>query len=151
VFVERRRARWTITAVGGADAERLTREREVRPPPLWFGSAPGGQVVFGLPGNPVAALACLVRFVLPALDLAAGAIPNPPERIALADAIEGRRMTTFLPVKVSTAGGIASIAIPRPPNGSGDFLALAGTTGFVELPPRPEGYPAGFTAELYRW
>jgi molybdopterin molybdotransferase len=119
--------------------------------PLWFGSAPGGQVVFGLPGNPVAALACLVRFVLPALDLAAGAIPNPPERIALADAIEGRRMTTFLPVKVSTAGGIASIAIPRPPNGSGDFLALAGTTGFVELPPRPEGYPAGFTAELYRW
>jgi molybdopterin biosynthesis enzyme len=43
------------------------------------------------------------------------------------------------------------LASAPPPQGSGDFLALAGTDGFVELPPRPEGYPAGFMADFYRW
>ena len=36
-------------------------------------------------------------------------------------------------------------------NGSGDFLALAGTQGFVELPPQAEPFPEGFIAQLYRW
>jgi molybdopterin molybdotransferase len=42
-------------------------------------------------------------------------------------------------------------ANPRPPNGSGDFLSLAGTDGFVELPPGPNTYPKGFVANVYRW
>jgi molybdopterin molybdotransferase len=42
-------------------------------------------------------------------------------------------------------------ATPRPPNGSGDFLSLAGTDGFVELPPGPNTYPKGFVASVYRW
>ena len=36
-------------------------------------------------------------------------------------------------------------------NGSGDFSALAGTCGFVELPPGPNTYPKGFVTKLYRW
>jgi molybdopterin biosynthesis enzyme len=36
-------------------------------------------------------------------------------------------------------------------NGSGDFAALAGTHGFVELPPGPNTYPKGFVTRLYRW
>ncbi|HEY0340224.1 MAG TPA: molybdopterin molybdotransferase MoeA, partial [Steroidobacteraceae bacterium] len=35
--------------------------------PMWFGIGPGNQAVFGLPGNPVATLVCLVRYVIPAL------------------------------------------------------------------------------------
>ena len=42
-------------------------------------------------------------------------------------------------------------AWPRMPNGSGDFLALAGTDGFLELPPRDAAFAQGFVAPLYRW
>ena len=44
-----------------------------------------------------------------------------------------------------------SWALPAPTNGSGDFTALAGTDGFVELPPGPNTYPKGFVTRLYRW
>ena len=35
--------------------------------PLWFGVAPGGALVFGLPGNPVSSLVCFQLFLRPAL------------------------------------------------------------------------------------
>ena len=35
--------------------------------PLWFGVAPGGALVFGLPGNPVSSIVCFQLFVRPAL------------------------------------------------------------------------------------
>ncbi|MGB6604035.1 MAG: hypothetical protein WBE65_07030 [Steroidobacteraceae bacterium] len=80
-----------------------------------------------------------------------GAPRTPPEPIALAAAFPGRSMTYFLPVAVRHDELGRARAEPRPPKGSGDFLALAGTQGFVELPPRTEGFPEGFIAELYRW
>lgn len=119
--------------------------------PMWFGVGPGGQLVFGLPGNPVSTLICLMRYVLPALRASMLWQPGAIERVALAEAAGGRKMTYFMPVtqmRTATALGLVSI---RPPSGSGDFLALAGTDGFVELPPQPEGYPAGFVADFYRW
>ncbi len=33
----------------------------------------------------------------------------------------------------------------------GIFLSLAGTDGFVELPPGPNTYPKGFVTSVYRW
>jgi molybdopterin molybdotransferase len=118
--------------------------------PMWFGTGPQGQLVFGLPGNPVSTLVCLVRYVLPALRGMMGQVARAPERICTASAIDGRKMTYFMPVAL--AGHAQGMhGVPRQPQGSGDFLALAGTDGFVELPPRPEGYPAGFTADFYRW
>ncbi len=56
-----------------------------------------------------------------------------------------------MPVALQTDERAQSLAIPRPTNGPGDFLALCGTDGFVELPPNPAGYPPGFIADLYRW
>jgi molybdopterin molybdotransferase len=120
--------------------------------PMWFGTAARGQLVFGLPGNPVSTLLCLRRYVLPAIGAAMGAPRTPPEPVALAAPFRpGRSMTYFLPVAVryDELGHVR--AEPRRPNGSGDFLALAGTQGFVELPPRTEGFPEGFVADLYRW
>jgi molybdopterin molybdotransferase len=120
--------------------------------PMWFGTAPRGQLVFGLPGNPVSTLLCLRRYVLPALGAAMGAPRMPPEPIALAASFgPGRSMTYFLPVAVRQDELGRARAEPRPPKGSGDFLALAGTQGFLELPPRTEGFPEGFVADLYRW
>jgi len=121
--------------------------------PMWFGIGPRGQLVFGLPGNPVSTLVCLIRYVFPAVALAMGAHPVAPEPIALASAFRLSRasMTYFLPVSVRHDASAHWLAEPRQPNGSGDFLALTGTDGFVELPPRSDEFPAGFIAALYRW
>jgi molybdopterin molybdotransferase len=120
--------------------------------PMCFGAGPRAQVVFGLPGNPVAALTCLRRYVVPAIARALGASPGLPDRIALASPAPGaRRLANFVPVVLrhDDRGGVA--AVPRTTHGSGDFLALAGTDGFVELPPSPTDLPTGFLADFYRW
>jgi molybdopterin molybdotransferase len=120
--------------------------------PMWFGAGPRGQLVFGLPGNPVSTLICLVRYVVPALAAAMGAPPELPQPIALAAPIKLHRMVSyFVPVTVESDAAGRPQAVPHPPNGPGDFLALAGTHGFIELPPRAEPFPAGFMASLYRW
>ena len=119
--------------------------------PMWFGVGPAGQPVFGLPGNPVATLVCLMRYVVPAIEAAAGAARKAPERIALGSPLAfARTVTRFVPVVLGADALGRPCALPRPTNGPGDFLALAGSEGFVELPPR-EAYPEGFVAELYRW
>ena len=120
--------------------------------PMWFGVGDRGQLVFGLPGNPVSTLICLVRYVVPAIDSMMASPRVLPQPVPLAGAAKFyRTMTYFVPVAVQhdARGGVA--ALPRPPNGPGDFLALAGTDGFIELPPRPEPFPEGFVASLYRW
>ncbi|MDE2136974.1 MAG: molybdopterin molybdotransferase MoeA [Gammaproteobacteria bacterium] len=120
--------------------------------PMWFGVSAAGQAVFGLPGNPVATMVCLVRYTLPAIGAAMGAALAPPEPIALAQPVRfGRSMSSFMPVVVRLDAQGERRAEPRLPKGPGDFLALAGTHGFVELPPRAEEFPAGFVANLYRW
>jgi molybdopterin molybdotransferase len=120
--------------------------------PMWFGVSPGGCAVFGLPGNPVATLVCLVRYVVPALTMAMDARRSLPVPIALAAPVSrGRPTASFVPVTVQYDDQGRHLAHPQFPSGSGDFLALAGTDGFVELPPQPAPYPAGFIATLYRW
>ena len=41
--------------------------------PTWFGTAPGGKLVFGLPGNPVSAFVTFSLFARPALAALQGA------------------------------------------------------------------------------
>src|SRR5207248_4911859 len=40
--------------------------------PIWFGIAPGGALVFGLPGNPVSSVVCFELFVREAIDAQLG-------------------------------------------------------------------------------
>lgn len=138
----------TLKALGVEEVFYQVAQRPGRP--MWFGVAPRGQLVFGLPGNPVSTLVCLLRYVLPALRAMTGQPALAPERIPVASAIDGRKMTYFMPVALA-GNAQGTQGQPHQPQGSGDFLALAGTDGFVELPPRPEGYPAGFVADFYRW
>jgi len=120
--------------------------------PMWFGIGPQGQSVFGLPGNPVSTLVCLIRYVIPAIAEAMGTKRSQPERLALAaPVVLQHALTYFLPVHVEHDDWGRPWASPRPPNGSGDFLSLAGTDGFVELPPGPNTYPKGFVTSMYRW
>ena len=120
--------------------------------PLWFGVSVEGQAVYGLPGNPVSALVCLLRYVVPGLLAASGANPQAVETIALGGPFEVRpALTFFLPVCLQSGAGSGPVAMPRPTRGSGDFVSLLGTHGFVELPPGPAVYPMGHLAPLYRW
>jgi molybdopterin molybdotransferase len=120
--------------------------------PMWFGIGPQGQSVFGLPGNPVSTLVCLTRYVLPALDQAMGLKPADAEKMALAAAFDHRAtLTGFVPVKIDVDDWGRPWALPKPTNGSGDFTALVGTDGFVELPPGPNTYAKGFVTRLHRW
>jgi molybdopterin molybdotransferase len=120
--------------------------------PLWFGMAPSGAAVFALPGNPVSTLVCLSRYVLPALSASLGEQPPVPERMALGAPVSVTPpLTYFMPVRVQHDDWGRSWAMPAPTNGSGDFAALAGTDGFIELPPGPNTYAKGFVARLYRW
>jgi molybdopterin molybdotransferase len=115
--------------------------------PMWFGVGLTGQMVFGLPGNPVATLACLVRYVIPAAFTAMALRGEPTEQVTLSAPFSpGRTVTQFVPVTV-----VSSRATPRPTNGPGDFLALTGSDGFVQLPPQSGDFAAGFAATLYRW
>lgn len=120
--------------------------------PMWFGVGPQGQAVFGLPGNPVSTLVCLIRYVIPAIAEAMGTRRGLAERLALAAPVTFQpALTYFLPIAIEHDDWGRPWAIPKPPNGSGDFLSLAGTDGFVELPPGPNTYPKGFVTSVYRW
>ncbi|MGH8325839.1 MAG: molybdopterin molybdotransferase MoeA [Steroidobacteraceae bacterium] len=120
--------------------------------PFWFGVAPTGAAVFALPGNPVSTLVCLSRYVIPALDAAMGLTAAAPQRIALEGPFEtSATLTLFLPIRTQTDASGRTWAQPCPTNGSGDFVALSGTDGFVELPAGAGTVPQGFIARLYRW
>jgi molybdopterin molybdotransferase len=120
--------------------------------PLWFGMAPSGAAVFALPGNPVSTAVCVARYVLPALAAAQGQKGTQQEWITLGeDFTVAPALTYFLPVRLLTDERGWCRAMPRPTHGSGDFTSLAGTDGFVELPPGPQTLPAGSVVRLYRW
>jgi molybdopterin molybdotransferase len=120
--------------------------------PLWFGVTASGQAVFGLPGNPVSALVCLVRYVVPGLMAAIGAGPQAVETVPLGAIFHVRpALAYFLPVQLERSPTLGLVAMPKPTRGSGDFISLLGTDGFVELPPGPADHVTGSLVPLYRW
>ena len=81
-----------------------------------------------------------------------GQASKAPPRVALArDFSFEKRLTCFLPVTLGYDQQGRTLAEPRPTGGSGDFIALAGTDGFVELPPGPATHAAGLAVPFYRW
>jgi molybdopterin molybdotransferase len=112
--------------------------------PLWFGLTPDGRPVFGLPGNPVSVLVCLVRYVLPFLARASG-VEKPAPRAAILPQLPKRKsdFTLFVPVRLA---GVEARFVEN--NGSGDFLSLVASDGFVEITPETQ---AGTTVPFYSW
>jgi molybdopterin molybdotransferase len=120
--------------------------------PMWFGIGPMQQVVFALPGNPVSTIICCRQYVLPALAHASGAMARNPEFATLAQDVAFRpKLTCFLPTRlVSNAAGTV-LAMPVHTNTSGDFAALSGTDGYLELARQETHFPTGTTVPLHRW
>lgn len=122
--------------------------------PMWFGVREDGKAVYALPGNPVSTLMCLYRYVLPGLARAMGEPNAAPaaERIALNSAAKTHsELTVFLPVKLLTDAAGTTRVEPAPTRGSGDFISLLGTHGFVELPAAATLINAGAVVRLFRW
>ncbi|MEZ5563288.1 MAG: molybdopterin molybdotransferase MoeA [Gammaproteobacteria bacterium] len=120
--------------------------------PLWFGVSPEGKPVFALPGNPVSSLVCLVRYALPGLLHALRVNDALLPIVALAEEVRfAPDLTCFLPVRLDYTADGRCLAIPKQTNTSGDFAALGGTAGFVELPRGTSMFPAGYAARFFSW
>lgn len=120
--------------------------------PMWFGVSGRGKVVFALPGNPVSSLVCARQYVLPAL-LAAGQRQAAAVQFAkLADAVSFKpSLTYFLPVRTAIDDDATCLATPVPTNTSGDFAALGGTDGYVELAADQDEFAAGEIVRYHAW
>ena len=93
-----------------------------------------GTPVFGLPGNPVAALVCTLIFARPAMGLMAGAGWQEPQAFEVPAGFEkrkkpGRREYLRARIRDGRAEPFAS-------EGSGRVSGLSWAEGFVELPDR---------------
>ena len=93
----------------------------------------GGVPVFGLPGNPVAALTCALVFARPALSLLSGAGWAQPQGFTVPAAFSKRKKAgrrEYLRARL-TAEGAAEVFASE---GSGRISGLSWATGLVELP-----------------
>ncbi len=109
--------------------------------PQLYATFPDGRHVFGLPGNPLAVLAGLHEFVLPALRRLSGcpeADCRPLLRLPLrADLrVKGKRSHLLIARLVTDAAGTTVEPIPH--TGSSDFVAGCRAGGMILV---PEGNP----------
>ncbi|MBU0678275.1 MAG: molybdopterin molybdotransferase MoeA [Verrucomicrobia bacterium] len=120
--------------------------------PFWFGVSSDRKPVYALPGNPVSTLMCLHRYVLPALLAAMGATAEKQVFVKLAKDISFDPALTFFPPACleSSPDGVALAHILEY-HGSGDFAALAGSDGLVELPADTDMFPAGTVVRFHSW
>lgn len=101
-----------------------------------------GALVFGLPGNPVAALVCALVFGWPALSLMAGRGWRAPQGFQVPAAFTKRKKAgrrEFLRARIN-AEGQAEVFKSE---GSGRISGLSWATGLVELPDEAVNVEAG--------
>ncbi|MCA9393112.1 MAG: molybdopterin molybdotransferase MoeA [Candidatus Omnitrophica bacterium] len=119
--------------------------------PFWFGTTKSGKPVFALPGNPLAAQIGTYRHVIPQLKKALGS-PVSKEYVVLTEPLEPpTRYAYYCPVTVDSHDNGNLSATPQPYRNSGDFAAMVGTAGFVEIPPQSEKIKKGQPVSFYRW
>ena len=98
--------------------------------PLWFGKREES-LVFGLSGNPISTLISARRYVFPVLEKWMGNNTNSVWRLPVAGVMEALNgFQRFIPVCIG-AGGLEADPFAT----SGSLHSLAGTAGFVEVPP----------------
>jgi molybdopterin molybdotransferase len=122
--------------------------------PFWFGQAPGGAVVFALPGNPVATFANYYRYVQGWLRQCQGlpAEASQPAFAELASAVEFKpTLTYFLAVRLEHTPDGRLLAYPTPTAGSGDLAGLLAADALLELAAEPTHFAAGTAWPVWRY
>jgi molybdopterin molybdotransferase len=114
--------------------------------PLLF-TRRGSQLLFGLPGNPLACHLCFHRYVAAAARQLAG---RPAQSLPLVGrltaAVKGPRLRTFYataraePDEAAYGGWLVH---PNPGVSSADIFSTCRANCYVEVPPRSEGMPVG--------
>lgn len=106
------------------------------------------KAIFCLPGNPLSVLCTARRHLIPAIERYRGAkacsFPIPlsiPESLAASVDV-----TRFLPVKIES-GRVSLLSFRN----SGSLHALAGSSGFIEIPPSKDSYPSGTSFAYLPW
>lgn len=111
--------------------------------PLWFGlDSQHKTAILGLPGNPVSSLVCLHRYFLSTKTI----------YVKLEDEIVFKNaMTYFVPVKITSQKDGTLSAMPLKIKNSGEFSALAGSDGFIELPKDQKIFQKGDAFLFHSW
>jgi molybdopterin molybdotransferase len=114
--------------------------------PMWFGRS-AHCIVFAFPGNPLSTMACASRYLLPWLKREMG-LPVGTLSVAASDVTSHTSLTLFDPVMLNATeqGSTASIIKHQ---GSGDFSALAGAHGFIEIPSELDSKKTGSRFRFY--
>jgi molybdopterin molybdotransferase len=122
-------------AFAGSDAIRFFQVAVQPGRPQAFGSW-SGKPFFGLPGNPMAALAGFVLFVRPALELSSGLPPGPVHREAVSEGpLEASPDSVRLvPVRLIPRGPVLAAAAGGKRR-SNQLARLAAADALVEVPP----------------
>jgi molybdopterin molybdotransferase len=111
--------------------------------PLWFGvDEKRKTTILGLPGNPVSSLVCLHRYFLQNRKIVA--------RLGHEITFD-KPLTYFLPVKLQFGDDGVLTAFPVSIKNSGEFSALAGSDGFIELPKDQNVFKANECFQFYPW
>jgi molybdopterin molybdotransferase len=114
--------------------------------PLLGAVGPKGQVIMGLPGNPVSVAVTFRKYALPLLRYVSG---MRGEEIAVrvpivCDDAKTLELIWFRLVKLDGSGN----AMVLPSQGSGDIISLSSSDGFVEI---PSGVPSKGSFPFYPW
>jgi molybdopterin molybdotransferase len=111
--------------------------------PFWFGTHERSQTnVFGFPGNPISCLICLHRYY----------IPQKQWKVRLrCDFNFNKPLTYFLPVKIEFSSDGVLWADPIKTQNSAEFVGLAESDGFIELPPKPSHFKQGEVFTFFAW
>jgi molybdopterin molybdotransferase len=104
--------------------------------PLLFAKK-GGQLIFGMPGNPLSGHFCFVRYVEPVVRRMMGCHaeePNREGRLATELEVSSER-TLFLQARASFEGGKEASLTPLLAKGSADIFAALDANAYLRLPP----------------
>lgn len=120
-------------AVRLAGGEVAIHKIPIRPgKPFLAGIGPRGQMILGLPGNPVSVAVTATRFAVPLLRyLAGGELWQSPCQVAIENSDDRTLGLVWYRLVQLVSPGLARFNESR---GSGDVASLATSHGFVELP-----------------
>lgn len=117
--------------------------------PTWFGVAPAGALVLGVPGNPVSAVVTFILFARPALRAMQGADPAAFRLPAVFEQDYAKPPGRAHAVRCSlSVNGDGIRARPTGPQGSHVLTSMLGADGLAMIPTESEGVRAGDRVEV---